>query len=124
MDAINEKINHLLNKERIKNGIRDFLEKINQEGKEYKEIGQIIRSFIRTGKVSKKDSKKISKQLLDTLKMGGSVSIWLVPGGSVLLIILIKLAEKWGINLSPSAFNKKKGKKERINHKEDKIKAR
>ncbi len=109
MNTINEKINDLLNKEKIKDGIRNFLEKIGQEGKEYNEIGQIIQSFIRTGKISKKDSKKVSEQLLDTLKMGGAASVWLVPGGSVLLIILIKLAEKWGINLLPSAFNKKKG---------------
>ncbi len=108
MNTINEKINYLLNKKKIKDGIRNFLEKINQEGKEYNEISQIIQSFIRTGKISKEDSKKVSEQLLDTLKMGGAAGLWLVPGGSVLLIILIKLAEKWGINLLPSAFNKKK----------------
>ncbi len=34
----------------------------------------------------------------------------------------VELAEKWGINLLPSAFKKKKGEKKKINHEEDKIK--
>ena len=112
MNAVNEKINLLLNKEKIKNGIKDFLEKMKQEGREYREMEQIILDFVKTGKVSREDSKKVYEQLLDTLKIGGSAGVWLIPGGSVLLIILVKLAEKWGINILPSAFSKKNEKKE------------
>ena len=107
IEHINEIIAKLLKVKKIKSGMKNFLKKSRQEVKEYKEAGQILKNFIKTGKVSKEDSKKVYLQLLDTFKIGGNVSIWLIPGGSLLLVILIKLAEKWNINLLPTSFGKK-----------------
>ena len=46
----NRIINKILNKEKIKCGIKNFLKKIAQEGREYKEMTQILHGFIKTGK--------------------------------------------------------------------------
>jgi hypothetical protein len=48
-----------------------------------------------------KEKKKIKKQLLDICKTIPSLTIFLLPGGSLLLPILIKFIPK----LLPSAFN-------------------
>jgi hypothetical protein len=48
-----------------------------------------------------KEKKKVKKQLLDICKSVPSLTIFLLPGGSLLLPILIKFIPK----LLPSAFN-------------------
>lgn len=51
--------------------------------------------------LSEKEKKKVKKQLLDICKTIPSLTIFLLPGGSLLLPILIKFIPK----LMPSAFN-------------------
>ena len=53
------------------------------------------------GVLTLKEKKKIKKQLLDICKTIPSLAIFLLPGGSVLLPILIKFIP----TLLPSAFN-------------------
>ena len=48
-----------------------------------------------------KEKKKVKKQLLDICKSVPSLTIFLLPGGSLLLPILIKFIPK----MLPSAFN-------------------
>jgi hypothetical protein len=51
--------------------------------------------------LDEKEKKKVKKQLLDICKTIPSLTIFLLPGGSLLLPILIKFIPK----LLPSAFN-------------------
>ena len=51
--------------------------------------------------LDEKEKKKIKKQLLDICKTIPSLTIFLLPGGSLLLPILIKFSP----TLLPSAFN-------------------
>ncbi|OYX83541.1 MAG: hypothetical protein B7Y83_11160, partial [Flavobacteriales bacterium 32-34-25] len=51
--------------------------------------------------LSEKEKKKVKKQLLDVCKTIPSLTIFLLPGGSLLLPILIKFIP----TLLPSAFN-------------------
>jgi hypothetical protein len=51
--------------------------------------------------LDEKEKKKIKKQLLDICKSIPSLAIFLLPGGSLLLPILIKFIP----TLLPSAFN-------------------
>jgi len=99
-------INKIINKQKIKNTLKDFLHKSAQEIDEYKEMGIILKKFMLTGKITKEESKKVYTQLIDTLKISGCTGIWFIPGGSLLLILLIKLAKKWNINLLPTSFKK------------------
>jgi hypothetical protein len=51
--------------------------------------------------LSKEEKKKVKKQLLDICKTIPSLTIFLIPGGSLLLPILIKFIPQ----LLPSSFN-------------------
>ena len=51
--------------------------------------------------LDEKEKKKVKKQLLDICKTVPSLTVFLLPGGSLLLPILIKFIPK----LLPSAFN-------------------
>jgi hypothetical protein len=51
--------------------------------------------------LDEKEKKKVKKQLLDICKTIPSLTIFLLPGGSLLLPILIKFIPK----LLPSSFN-------------------
>jgi hypothetical protein len=72
----------------------------------YKEISESKELMLLLAKSTRKDldeneKKKIKKQLLDICKTIPSLTIFLLPGGSLLLPILIKFIPK----LLPSAFN-------------------
>ena len=71
--------------------------------KEIKESGELMQLLAKsTAKdLSKEEKKKVKKQLLDICKSIPSLTIFLLPGGSLLLPILIKFIPQ----LLPSAFN-------------------
>jgi len=71
--------------------------------KEIKESGELMQLLAKsTAKdLSKDEKKKVKKQLLDICKTIPSLTIFLLPGGSLLLPILIKFIPQ----LLPSAFN-------------------
>jgi hypothetical protein len=66
----------------------------------------IIYKYITSGQLSKEDSKILQTVVKDTLKMVGLGAIAIpIPGGSLLVAILITGAKKFNINLLPSKFN-------------------
>lgn len=71
--------------------------------KEIKESGELMQLLAKsTSKdLSKEEKKKVKKQLLDICKTIPSLTIFLLPGGGLLLPILIKFIPQ----LLPSAFN-------------------
>ena len=71
--------------------------------KEIKESGELMQLLAKsTSKdLSKEEKKKVKKQLLDICKTIPSLTIFLLPGGSLLLPILIKFIPQ----ILPSAFN-------------------
>lgn len=71
--------------------------------KEIKESGELMQLLAKsaTKDLSKDEKKKVKKQLLDICKTVPSLTIFLLPGGSLLLPILIKFIPQ----LLPSAFN-------------------
>jgi len=109
-EQINEtKVNYLQKKfdrEKIKGGLIEFKHKLKEEGGEYKETTQILKKFYKTGSITNEDGEKVKKQLIDTFKMIGLGGIFMIPGGSVGIIVLVKLAKRFGVNLLPSAWSK------------------
>ena len=90
----------------IKNKIKELKKALSTETKETKEMGRIYKKMLK-GKASKSDVKKANEQFKDLLKAVGLSALAAVPipGGGLLLGVLIKLAKsKFGINLMPSAF--------------------
>jgi hypothetical protein len=71
--------------------------------KEIKESGELMQLLAQstTKDLTKEEKKKVKKQLLDICKTIPSLTIFLLPGGSLLLPILIKFIPQ----LLPSAFN-------------------
>jgi len=105
-NEINE--SNVLEQPSFKDKVKDFLEKCKDEVDDYKEVGGILKNYASGEKISKEDMDKVYSQLLDTLKIGGSGTLFMLPFGSVLLIALIKLGDKFGINFLPSAWDKEK----------------
>jgi len=71
--------------------------------KEIKESGELMQLLAKSTRkdLSKEEKKKVKKQLLDVCKTVPSLTIFLLPGGGLLLPILIKFIPQ----LLPSAFN-------------------
>lgn len=74
--------------------------RLTKELSESKELMQLLAKST-TSDLSKDEKKKVKKQLLDICKSVPSLTIFLIPGGSLLLPILIKFIPQ----LLPSSFN-------------------
>ncbi|OQP60440.1 hypothetical protein A3860_33495 [Niastella vici] len=85
--------------------IHHFLHNLKTEGKGEREAALIIVKFIREGKITAEEDHILKTQVMDSLKiLGIGVPFVLIPGASVLMPILIKVASKHHIELMPSAF--------------------
>ncbi len=92
----------------IEDSAHHFLHSIRTEVTETKEAGMIVRKYVHGGDLTDDEEHILKTQLCDTLKMlGVMVPFVLIPGASVLMPILIKVAEKHNIELMPSAFNER-----------------
>lgn len=97
-------------------GTKKFLENISNEAAETKEAAVILRKYIITGKITPEDELIFKNQLIDVFKaLGIGIPFILIPGASILLPFIIKLADKFNINIFPSSFNDKKSDKNHNN---------
>lgn len=78
-------------------------EKLSNELAESKELMQLIKKSTKED-LSKEEKEKIKKQFLDLLKAMPSVGIFLLPGGTILLPIILKIVP----DLLPSTFKENK----------------
>lgn len=82
-----------------------FLQDMEAEYDGDKKAGLIIRKYLEKGRISEEEEMILRTQMMDTLKiMGIVIPFVLIPGASVLMPILIKVASKHNIQLIPSAF--------------------
>jgi len=87
----------------IEDSAHHLLISVHKEEANTKETGTIIKKYIETGKISDDEEKMLKLQLADTLKIVGIVVPFvLIPGASIVMPILIKVAGKHNINLLPS----------------------
>ena len=85
-----------------------FLQGVKTEYAENKEAVIIIRKYIAEGNISDDEEHQLKTQLMDSLKIIGiAIPFVLIPGASIVLPILIKVAGKHNIELMPSAFSSK-----------------
>lgn len=95
------------NSKKASKAMRMFLHNMGTEAKETHEASKIVVKFLREGKVEKEEEDELKQQVYDLLKMVGiGVPFFLIPGSSLLIPFLMKIAEKRGVNLFPSAFSK------------------
>jgi hypothetical protein len=92
-------------KQHIEDSAHHLLIGVHKEAAHTKEAAVIIRKYIVTGSISDDEEVVLKVQLADTLKIVGIVVPFiLIPGASVIIPILIKVAGKHNINLMPSVM--------------------
>lgn len=85
---------------------RRILVGLKTETQETKQATMIAVKFVSKGSITKEEEKELRQQVFDILKtLGIGVPFALIPGASILIPILIKIAQKKGIKLLPSAFD-------------------
>lgn len=85
---------------------RRILVGLKTETQETKQATMIAVKFVSKGSITKEEEKELRQQVYDILKtLGIGVPFALIPGATILIPILIKVAQKKGINLLPSAFD-------------------
>ena len=89
--------------------MKSFVSKMGAEAKETHEASKIVVKFLKEGKVSKEEEHELKTQIYDLFKIAGiGIPFMLIPGSTLLMPFLIKLANKKGVDLLPSAFKKEK----------------
>jgi len=88
----------------FRKSLTDFLHKSHQEVDDYKEVGQILKKYAETQKITKEEIKLVRQQLIDTLKMGGLSAIFIFPFGTILIVALLKFGDRLGLDFKPSAW--------------------
>ena len=100
-----------IHKEKTTKAFQELIINIKTEVSETKIASQILVKYIKEGEVTDKEEKELREQVYDLLKvLGIGIPFALIPGASLLLPFLIKIAQKKGVALLPTAFNENKTK--------------
>ncbi len=92
-------------KQHIENSAHHLVLSVHKEEENVKEVRSIIHKYIRTRNITQEEENLLKLQVFDTIKIIGIVVPFvLLPGASIIIPILIKVAEKHNINLMPSVI--------------------
>ncbi|WP_299522322.1 LETM1 domain-containing protein [uncultured Lutibacter sp.] len=95
------------NKLRTTRALNDFLIGMKNEAADTKEASRIILKFISQQQISKDEEQHLKTQVSNVFKMVGiGIPFVLIPGATLLIPVILKAAEKKGIDLCPSNFKK------------------
>ena len=101
--------------EKIEETAHHFLHGVKTEYADTKEAGSIVRKYLKEGSITEEEEHLLKTQMVDLLKIAGvGVPFVLIPGASILMPILVKVAAKYNIDLLPAAFSSGK-----MEHKEN-----
>lgn len=101
------------NRKKAQKAMKTFAKDLGNEAKETAEASKIVMKFIVDGKITPEEEKELRTQIYDIFKMAGiGIPFMLIPGSSLLLPFLIKVASRYGINLLPTSFDHSKDKEE------------
>ena len=92
-------------KQHIEDSAHHIVLSVHKEEANVKEVGKIIKKYAHTGTITEDEEHLLKLQVYDTLKIVGIVVPFvLLPGASIIIPILIKVASKHNINLMPSVM--------------------
>lgn len=98
-------------KEKANKAFQELIVNLKTEVTETQVASKIFVKYIKEGNVTKKEEEELRTQVYDLLKVIGiGIPFALIPGASLLLPFLIKIAQKKGVNLLPTAFKEDKNK--------------
>ena len=93
---------------KIESNAHHFIESIKEEARGTRDAAEIIGKYIKEHKITEEEDRILKTQLWNTLKIFGiGIPFIFIPGASVLIPILVRVAKKRNIELLPSSFNKK-----------------
>ena len=96
-----------LNSDEASKAFRVFFKNLNNEAKETRDAGKLVYKYLKTGNLSTEEEKELKLQFYDLLKvMGVGVPFVMIPGASILIPFLLKIADKLGVDIIPSSFKK------------------
>lgn len=92
-------------KQHVESAAHHLLTSAQKEGANTKLSFVIVRKYISTGALTEEEEHALKTELSDALKiLGIAVPFVLIPGASIVMPIIIKVAEKHNINLLPSVM--------------------
>jgi len=100
----------IVKKNRLKTtkALNHFLTGIKNEAADTKETSHIIYKYIAQQKITIEDERHLKTQVYDIFRiLGIGVPFMIIPGATLLIPFIIKVAEKKGIDLVPSNFKVK-----------------
>lgn len=90
---------------KIESNIHVFILNIKEQAGNTKEAAIIIEKFVKGEELTEEDDEILKIQLIDSLKIVGVIIPFvLIPGASILMPLIIKVAKKHKIELLPTAF--------------------
>ncbi len=93
--------------EKLKIFFIEFLKNMKNESHKTREASKIFRKYALGKEVSKEEMVMFRKQMIDVMKiLGIGIPFVLIPGSTILLPILLKIAKKYKIDILPSSFKK------------------
>lgn len=91
---------------KLKKTMKVFLKKLSKQAEGTQEAANIIGRYFKGEPVSDKEAALVCEQFYDYIKLAGiGIPLVVIPGGSLLLPLLVTIAKKKNINLLPSAFS-------------------
>lgn len=95
----------MITEKEIEEKLHIFLQDLKKECNSDKQAIVVIKDYIKLGKISAEQETLLKTQVFDTLKiLGIGIPFVLIPGASILMPLLVHIANKNGIDLMPKAF--------------------
>lgn len=88
------------NKKRIIRFLNSLKESINDS----KELHQIFKKAIESKHITEEDQKIIKHHITDILKTLGLGSLFILPFGSLMVILIVRLSEEYKIKILPESL--------------------
>jgi len=92
----------------------DFLTKFKSELEETAEGAELLVKIVQGKSLTPEEKDELKTQAQDVGKGLPLLALLALPGGGIATIALVKLANKFDINLMPSAFRTKRKKTKRV----------
>lgn len=89
----------------VKEKIKLFLSNVKKQFLYNKQARTILLAYTKSGFITEEQNKILKNIIADNLKIVSLSSTFILPGGSLILPLLFRLAKKYNINIMPSQFN-------------------
>lgn len=92
------------NKEKALEGLNTIKKVLDTESKETSDMLEIYRKYMAGEEIEPDAIKKANNQFTDLIKNAGLLGVFALPGGLVAIAFLVKLGNRFGIDILPKSF--------------------